>query len=133
MKKLLYLALCLVSCATLPSCTTTEGALSPAAKTVVSLGSIGLSYAALKGTIRPGDLILITDGLAVVRSPQASVPDKFMSLTELGLAAAVAQGRIRPGEAILIQEGAATLVRDFMPSLSPPPAVATSAKAVVEL
>lgn len=81
---------------------------SPAGQTVVQLADLGLTVAAAKGKIKPGDSIALQKGLAIVTSPDTATVKTF-KLAEIGLQAAVDRGLVKPGDAILIQQAEAII------------------------
>lgn len=107
-------ALALASCGT-PTGTTNFPNLNGLGGKVLRLTEFGLLLAATQnGTIKPGDVLTISQGVAIIRSP-GSLQEKIIPLATLGLDRAVAEGRIKPGESILIKEGLAILAEPETP------------------
>lgn len=92
---------------------------------LMKLADLGLTYAVLQGKVKPGDVVAIRHGVAVLTTP-GSAEEKFFSLAELGLQEAIARGKLKEGDALLIGQAQAIL----QPAPVPPPPPVVQAEAV---
>lgn len=98
------LALC-SALLSLASCT------APQQDAAFKLTELGLQTAANRGVIKPGDALVIGQGVAVLTNPESDERDTVMRLADLGAKAAVSRGLLAPGDAVLILDGAAIVSR----------------------
>lgn len=84
----------------------------------LKLGELGLTYYVARGDLKPGDVITISRGLAIVRSP-GNLEDKTYALAELGLEEAVRRGLVKEGEQIVIDQAMAIIREPGIPAAVP--------------
>lgn len=80
----------------------------------VPLAELGLAAAAAKGVIKPGDAVLISEGIALIAS-DADKQTKIIALKDLGAQAAVEAGKLSPGDKVLIDKASAIIVPAVVP------------------
>lgn len=86
-------------------------------RVAVPLAQLGLEVAAQREVIRPGDRVLIGQGLAYIAEENATTRDKVVRLSELGLAAAVERGALKPGDVLIIEAAGAIIERAIEPEV----------------